>query len=81
MRDEPLCPGSPDFAAVFTGRDATKGLEQWREAVGCQDVRNVRLQTFAIVVMVELEPLPSLFVALGIRQARETMPLQALMQG
>ena len=52
MRDEPLCPGSPDFAAVFTGRDATKGLEQWREAVGCQDARKVRLETFAIVIMV-----------------------------
>jgi hypothetical protein len=36
-------------------RDATKGLEQWREAVGCQDVHKVRLQTFAIVIMVELD--------------------------
>jgi hypothetical protein len=30
-------------------------------------------------LMVELEPLPSLFVALGIPQARETMPLHARM--
>jgi hypothetical protein len=31
--------------------------------------------------MVELAPLPYLFVALGIPQARETMPLHARMQG
>jgi hypothetical protein len=31
--------------------------------------------------MVEREPLPYVFVALGIRQARETMPLHARMQG
>jgi len=55
MRDESLCPGSPDYAAVFTGRDATKSLEQWREAVGCQDARKVRLETFAIVIIVELD--------------------------
>ena len=50
-----------------------------RQVVGCQDLREVRLQIVASVVMVELEPLPSLFVALGIPQARETMPLHARM--
>jgi hypothetical protein len=76
-----LCPGSPDFADVFVELEATKGLEQMRQVVGCQDLREVRLRMFTSVVMVELEPLPSLFVALDIRQARATVPLQTLMQG
>ena len=52
-----------------------------RQVVGCQDLREVRLQIVASVVMVELEPLPSLFVVLDIRQAQATVPLQTLMKG
>ena len=81
MWDEWLCPGHPDFADVFVELEATKGLEQMRRVVGCQDLREVRLRMFTSVVMVELEPLPSLFVALDIRQAQETVPLQTLMKG
>lgn len=51
-----------------------------RRVVGCQDLREVRLQIVASVVMVELEALPPLFVALDIRQAQATVPLQTLMR-
>jgi hypothetical protein len=79
--DESLCPGPPDFADVFVEREATEGLEQMRQVVGFQDLGEVRLQMFAIVVVVELETLPPLFVALDIRQAQATVPLQTLMKG
>jgi hypothetical protein len=52
-----------------------------RRVVGCQDLREVRLQIVASVVMVELEALPPLFVALDIRQVQTTAPLQTLMRG
>ncbi len=52
-----------------------------RQVVGFQDLGEVRLQMFAIVVVVELETLPPLFVALDIRQAQATVPLQTLMKG